>query len=173
MNLPEPSGSSPPEKPPGRITICALRIEFSSCSALSRRASAEKLRTTTISAAPPAFLNRTGGVVLAVGALEYRNNSQRLCALDAGADSIALGEGNLGQMLVGSSRLGGEHALELALEGIRQLVERYGLAGNRDLLIVGGIADQPVSGQLGCGFDQDAAEVLEVQRVRREANRPS
>ena len=55
MNLPEPSGSSPPEKPPGRITICALRIEFSSCSALSRRASAEKLRTTTISAAPPAF----------------------------------------------------------------------------------------------------------------------
>ena len=32
----------------------------------------------------------------------------------------------------------------------------------------GGIADQPVSRQLGCGFDQDAAEVLQVQRVGRK-----
>ena len=26
MNLPEPSGSSPPEKPPGIMTICARRM---------------------------------------------------------------------------------------------------------------------------------------------------
>ena len=114
------------------------------------------------------ILNRTGGVVLAVGAREYRNNGQRLCTLDRRSGSIALGEGNLGQMLVGSSCLGREYALELAFKGSRQLVKRYGLTGNRDLLVVGGVADQPVSREFGCGFDQNAAEVLEIQRVRRE-----
>ena len=114
------------------------------------------------------ILDRTGGVVLAVGAREYRNNSQRLCTLDRRSGNIALGEGNLGQMLVGSSCLGREYALELAFKGSRQLVKRYGLTGNRDLLVIGGVADQPVSREFGCGFDQDAAKVLEVQRVRRE-----
>ena len=105
--LPEPSGSSPPEKPPGRITICALRMEFSSCSsALAEGIRGEVADYDDLSCAA-CILNRTGGVVLAVGAGEYRNNRQRLCVLDRRSGNIALGEGNLGQMLVGSSRLVG------------------------------------------------------------------
>ena len=55
MNLPEPSGSSPPEKPPGSITIWARRTACSSLAIVSSIAAAERLRTTRISVSAPAF----------------------------------------------------------------------------------------------------------------------
>ena len=54
MNFAEPSGSSPPEKPPGRNTTWAERMARSKASAESKRALSVRLRTTTISASIPA-----------------------------------------------------------------------------------------------------------------------
>src|SRR5699024_11951834 len=53
MNLAEPSGSSPPEKPPGMAIICAPRIADAIRSMLSSISAGERLRTTeTIGSAP-------------------------------------------------------------------------------------------------------------------------
>ena len=54
MNLAEPSGSSPPEKPPGRTIIWALWMASSRAWADWERRSALRLRTTTISGSMPA-----------------------------------------------------------------------------------------------------------------------
>ena len=54
MNLAEPSGSSPPEKPPGRNTIWAFLIACSSSWADWARAFGVRLRMTTVSASIPA-----------------------------------------------------------------------------------------------------------------------
>ena len=54
MNLPEPSGSSPPEKPPGMKTICAVLSFSAKLSTLRAMPSAERLLTTKISASAPA-----------------------------------------------------------------------------------------------------------------------
>ena len=54
MNLAEPSGSSPPEKPPGIKTIWALRMALSRAAVDWRRSSAVRLRMFTVSASIPA-----------------------------------------------------------------------------------------------------------------------
>ena len=54
MNLAEPSGSSPPEKPPGINTTWAFRMACSSSWAEARRFSAVRFLTTTVSASMPA-----------------------------------------------------------------------------------------------------------------------
>ena len=54
MNLAEPSGSSPPEKPPGRNTIWLRRMAASSARTEESSASGVRLRTTTVSASSPA-----------------------------------------------------------------------------------------------------------------------
>ena len=43
MNLPDPSGSSPAEKPPGNITICDLFIAFSKASTESLMPASSRL----------------------------------------------------------------------------------------------------------------------------------
>ena len=55
MNLPEPSGSSPPLKPPGNITICAFSISSTILSIVSLIACEERLFTTRIDGSAPAF----------------------------------------------------------------------------------------------------------------------
>ena len=57
MNLPEPSGSSPPENPPGSMMICALRIAFSMRSIVVSMSAEHRLRTTRTSVSAPAFSN--------------------------------------------------------------------------------------------------------------------
>ena len=54
MNLPEPSGSSPPENPPGMNTICASRSALANLSTLREMPSAVRLLMTMISASAPA-----------------------------------------------------------------------------------------------------------------------
>jgi len=54
INLPEPSGSSPPEKPPGSITICASLILRTISSIVSSISFGVKFFTTKISAIAPA-----------------------------------------------------------------------------------------------------------------------
>ena len=54
MNLAEPSGSSPPEKPPGRKIICASRMAAATRSTLRAMPSAERLLMTRISGSAPA-----------------------------------------------------------------------------------------------------------------------
>ena len=54
MNLPEPSGSSPPEKPPGSTTIWLARMAASRAWADWARASRVRLRMTTIWGSMPA-----------------------------------------------------------------------------------------------------------------------
>ena len=56
MNLPEPSGSSPPEKPPGSMMICALSDgAFSMRAMVSSIAAGDRFLTTRTSASAPAF----------------------------------------------------------------------------------------------------------------------
>ena len=55
MNLPEPSGSSPPEKPPGIKTICACLRLRANASTDSCTSLAERLRTTMVSVSAPAI----------------------------------------------------------------------------------------------------------------------
>ena len=54
ISLAEPSGSSPPEKPPGRNTIWAFLMARSSSNAESARSWGVRLRMTTVSASIPA-----------------------------------------------------------------------------------------------------------------------
>ena len=54
MNLPDPSGSSPPENPPGIAMIWLWAMAFSNASTDSSMSCGVKLRTTKISASPPA-----------------------------------------------------------------------------------------------------------------------
>ena len=54
MNLAEPSGSSPPEKPPGIITIWLSRMRRASSAVLSATASGVRLLMTKTSASAPA-----------------------------------------------------------------------------------------------------------------------
>ena len=54
MNLAEPSGSSPPEKPPGIMTICDSRMRRASSWLLSATAPGVRLLTTKTSATAPA-----------------------------------------------------------------------------------------------------------------------
>ena len=54
MNLPLPSGSSPPEKPPGINTICADLRLFAKSSTLFATFSALRLFITNISGSAPA-----------------------------------------------------------------------------------------------------------------------
>ena len=56
MNLPLPSGSSPPEKPPGMKTISASRTFLANSSADSATAAGVRLLMTKISASMPARL---------------------------------------------------------------------------------------------------------------------
>ncbi len=55
MNLPEPSGSSPPEKPPGMNMIWLSLIFSAKAAADSATARADMLRITMISGTAPAF----------------------------------------------------------------------------------------------------------------------
>ena len=55
MNLPEPSGSSPPEKPPGMKIICASPAFFAKLSADFEIPSLVRLLITKISASAPAL----------------------------------------------------------------------------------------------------------------------
>ena len=57
INLPEPSGSSPPEKPPGSIMICDDSISSTILSIVSLIADDERLFTTRILVSAPAFSN--------------------------------------------------------------------------------------------------------------------
>ena len=57
MNLPEPSGSSPPEKPPGSIIICDFAMSFSISSIVSSISFEERFLTMSISTFAPAFSN--------------------------------------------------------------------------------------------------------------------
>ena len=54
MNLPLPSGSSPPENPPGINTICALLSSFANAATLSAISFADRLRMTIIFGSAPA-----------------------------------------------------------------------------------------------------------------------
>ena len=54
MNLAEPSGSSPPEKPPGSAMICDRAIASAKAATLPAMSAAERLRTTKTSASAPA-----------------------------------------------------------------------------------------------------------------------
>ena len=54
MNLAEPSGSSPPEKPPGIMTIWLARMRRASSWVLSATASGVRLLITKVSASAPA-----------------------------------------------------------------------------------------------------------------------
>ena len=54
MNLPEPSGSSPPEKPPGRKIIWESRSRSAKRSTLRAMPSAERFCSTRISGSAPA-----------------------------------------------------------------------------------------------------------------------
>ena len=54
INLADPSGSSPPEKPPGSAMICARPTASAKAAALSAISAAVRLRTTKISACAPA-----------------------------------------------------------------------------------------------------------------------
>ena len=54
MNFAEPSGSSPPEKPPGSMTICAPRMASASAFVLSATASGVRLLITSTCASAPA-----------------------------------------------------------------------------------------------------------------------
>ena len=54
MNFAEPSGSSPPEKPPGMKIICDSAIRFATCSTESLMSCFVILRTTMISGSSPA-----------------------------------------------------------------------------------------------------------------------
>ena len=57
MNLPEPSGSSPPEKPPGSITICAFAISAAIRSIVSSMSAEDRFFTIKISGSAPANSN--------------------------------------------------------------------------------------------------------------------
>ena len=57
INLPEPSGSSPAEKPPGSITICARLMPSASASMDSSMPLAVRLRKTNTSVSAPARRN--------------------------------------------------------------------------------------------------------------------
>ena len=57
INLPEPSGSSPAEKPPGSITICAALMPLTSASTDSSMPFAVRLRKTNTSVSAPARRN--------------------------------------------------------------------------------------------------------------------
>ena len=57
MNLPEPSGSSPPENPPGSITIWLVSISLTILSIVSLISAGVRLFTTRIDASAPAFSN--------------------------------------------------------------------------------------------------------------------
>lgn len=57
MNLPEPSGSSPPENPPGRKTIWAFFSFSVKALTDSVMAAAVRLRSTRISGSAPASAN--------------------------------------------------------------------------------------------------------------------
>ena len=54
MNLPEPSGSSPPEKPPGSIMIWACWMPLTMAATVSSTACGVRLRTMSVSASAPA-----------------------------------------------------------------------------------------------------------------------
>ena len=54
MNLPEPSGSSPAEKPPGSMTICAFSMPFTIASTDSSMPLAVRLRKMKVSTSAPA-----------------------------------------------------------------------------------------------------------------------
>ena len=73
MNLALPSGSSPPEKPPGRISICALvqRLRQRARTLSATLAGVRLFSTRTCPARAPARRNGAGRVVLAVRAGEY------------------------------------------------------------------------------------------------------
>ena len=58
MNLPEPSGSSPPENPPGSMNICALSMSSASSSTDSPSDFASRLRRTKMLVFAPAALKR-------------------------------------------------------------------------------------------------------------------
>ena len=55
INLPLPSGSSPPLNPPGIIIICEFLIAFSTCSTDDSISPADKFLITMVSAIAPAF----------------------------------------------------------------------------------------------------------------------
>ena len=57
MNLPEPAGSSPPEKPPGSITIWLSRMPRASASIVSSMSFGERFLTTSTFGSAPAFAN--------------------------------------------------------------------------------------------------------------------
>ena len=57
MNLPEPSGSSPAEKPPGIMRICEREMASAKALSDSARPAASKLRRTRISGSAPARRN--------------------------------------------------------------------------------------------------------------------
>ena len=54
MNLALPSGSSPPENPPGSMTIWLAAMALTSASQLSATSAGVRLRTTRISGSAPA-----------------------------------------------------------------------------------------------------------------------
>ena len=54
MNLPEPSGSSPPEKPPGMKIIWLLSAALAKALTEALMSALERFLTTKISASPPA-----------------------------------------------------------------------------------------------------------------------
>ena len=56
MNLALPSGSSPPETPPGSTIIWARSMALAARSMLAAVSAAVRLRTTSISASPPASM---------------------------------------------------------------------------------------------------------------------
>ena len=85
MNLALPSGSSPPEKPPGSMTIWLFRMAFTRASQLAVTSAGVRLRMTRISGSAPARGKGMGGVVLAVGAGEDRDDDLGLGHADLGS----------------------------------------------------------------------------------------
>ena len=91
MNLAEPSGSSPPEKPPGSTTIWAglygAGEALHDCGPHHRGSGCGSPRSP---ASAPASLQRPGGVVFAVGAGEYGDQGAGMGHLHRRGDDAAL-----------------------------------------------------------------------------------
>ena len=85
MNLPVPSGSSPPEKPPGIMMIWAWRMAFSMRSMVSSMSETDRFFTTRISVSAPAFSKARAESISQLVPGKAGMNTRGLAALMAGA----------------------------------------------------------------------------------------
>ncbi len=127
MNLPEPSGSSPPEKPPGRKRIWAWAALGHQVHGLGDVPCGEVLHDHDLRHGPR-LGHGPGAVVLAVGAGEDGDEHPGLGGLDKGfLPAVALvNQGGDGPLALGD--VAGVDRFQLALIGRQQLLGGEGLA---------------------------------------------